>query len=534
MRICWPGACSVQTVPQLPPEAGPGSGGSRRTGGVDGSREPTEGRRFSLPRSVWEQAVLAALVLGAVALRLAWLGVPLEHDEAGYTLIGGQWHPGTSLYGDYWVDRPPLLIAFFALGHALGGSQGVRLLGCVVAALTVLVSYGLGKVLLRGGGSPLWPAAAAAAFISTPMFQVTTVNGELIAVPLVLAGTLSVIRGVSSSQSERTRWWVAAGAFAAAACLVKQSFLDVFVFAGSLVAAGWMSRSGGLARGRPRDLGWLAVGAVGAVAGVLLGSALLGTTPQGLWEAIVVFRVRAAGVLGNGGSATNARTGAYPQTLLAAGALPLVVPFVLRLVGRRPTPLMVAALCTILWEAVAVLLGQQAWSHYLIGLTPGLVLAAALSLDGARWIAAWTRLSVCYAVAAALTVAIATHDAALAPSQNQVVGEWLHASARSGDQAVVLVGQPDILEAAGMGSPYEYMWSLPIAVEDPRLDVLLSTLEGPRAPVWVVQNVSRRKALAKTRTVLEKRYVLQGRLCGYRIYLRAGISRSPPPFPPTC
>ena len=62
-------------------------------------------------------------------------------DEAGFLSVGAQWQPGgTSLYGDYWVDRPPLLITIFRLAAELGGLVPLRLVGCLATLLAVLGS----------------------------------------------------------------------------------------------------------------------------------------------------------------------------------------------------------------------------------------------------------------------------------------------------------------------------------------------------------------------------------------------------------
>jgi hypothetical protein len=51
---------------------------------------------------------LVALVRGTYVLR------PLQRDEGGYLLTARQWHTGGEfLYGDYFVDRPPLLMLIF-------------------------------------------------------------------------------------------------------------------------------------------------------------------------------------------------------------------------------------------------------------------------------------------------------------------------------------------------------------------------------------------------------------------------------------
>ncbi|MCW2785780.1 MAG: hypothetical protein JWP74_2297, partial [Marmoricola sp.] len=78
-----------------------------------------------------------AIALTAFLLRLPYLGAPAGSDEAGYLTIARQWHgAGPSLYGRYWVDRPPLLITLFQLAGA--GLPAVRLLGALAAAIAVL------------------------------------------------------------------------------------------------------------------------------------------------------------------------------------------------------------------------------------------------------------------------------------------------------------------------------------------------------------------------------------------------------------
>ena len=72
----------------------------------------------------------------AVGVCLGWLpfvGRSLSPDEAGYLIVGGQWTDGSSLYGDYWVDRPPALIAIFEAADALGGAVPLRLIGALAA-----------------------------------------------------------------------------------------------------------------------------------------------------------------------------------------------------------------------------------------------------------------------------------------------------------------------------------------------------------------------------------------------------------------
>src|SRR6476620_8241794 len=65
---------------------------------------------------------LGGCLLIAVLLRVPWLSVPLGRDEGGIALLAQHWHGG-SLYGEYWLARPPLLILLFKLA-VLGGAGG--------------------------------------------------------------------------------------------------------------------------------------------------------------------------------------------------------------------------------------------------------------------------------------------------------------------------------------------------------------------------------------------------------------------------
>src|SRR5690349_19913964 len=81
--------------------------------------------------SPWDRRSGLLLALTIALTVLAWLPFlhhPLEQDEGGFLLLGRQWTHGTSLYGDYWVDRPPLLLWLFSavgsVGHVSHGMAG--------------------------------------------------------------------------------------------------------------------------------------------------------------------------------------------------------------------------------------------------------------------------------------------------------------------------------------------------------------------------------------------------------------------------
>jgi hypothetical protein len=191
-------------------------------------------------------AAVFVLAVAAFAARLPLLTRPLSPDEGGFLMVAGQWAPGTSLYGDYWVDRPPLLVGLFQLAGLLGGSAAIlRLLGAVFVASSVLLAAALARVAVRLGDRPperpavvpIFAAATSAAFLVSPLFGASEVDGELLAVPFVLAGLTAAFTAYAARARQSFLWWTAAGVLGVAAASVKQNMLEVFVAATVLLVA---------------------------------------------------------------------------------------------------------------------------------------------------------------------------------------------------------------------------------------------------------------------------------------------------------
>lgn len=444
---------------------------------------------------------MGAAVLGVALARLPFIRSPLSPDEGGFLLVASQWSPGTSLYGNYWVDRPPLLVAFFAVADqwgrlGIGPAVALRALGIGLAMASVALAARLGTLVATrvDASAPVarraraLPAMAAAVFLATPLFNAREVNGELVAVPLVLLGLAAVLEA-DRALTDRSRhsWLFAAGLAGAAAVLVKQNEIDVLVMAA--VAAVTMlphARAATVAR----NLGALGAGALGLTSVVLACAAARGTSPTGLWEAVVTFRFDASAVITS--SATSATTGRLHGVLVAllvsgVALVPLELLANLRGLGRGPlAALRWPALAVLAWELFSVLAGGSYWLHYLVCLVPGVVLAVAVLAHGASRPLAWLRVVLAYAGVAAV-VALSSqvlHPARVAGEQPLV--DWFAAHARPGDTAVVAFGNPEILRATGLSSPYPEIWSLPVRVRDPHLTALARVLDGAGRPTWVV------------------------------------------------
>jgi hypothetical protein len=457
-------------------------------------------------------ALLLVVVAVGVLARLPRLGKPLTPDEAGYAMVAAQWSPGTSLYGDYWVDRPPLLITLFRLAEGVGdGTEAVRLLGLVSVAVSITLAAALARGLGRLDGVPagwarrvpLLAATTAAVFLASPVAGAAEVDGELLAVPFVLGGLTAVVRARTVPTPGSTWWWAVAGVLAVAAVAVKQNTIEVFLAAAVALAVAVRRRalpvSGALV-----PVAAFAAGAVASGAALLGWAALHGTGPAGLWDAVVTFRVDAAPVIARSAPRlTSVRAADVAAAFLGSGALALVAAGLApggpqrRPAGPPGAPARAPSATTggwlavvvLAWEAFGVAAGGTYSSHYLVGLVPGLVLATVVAASGTRL----RRV----ALAGGLAWAAAVAAVGLAVGVVPVTGEGLDADdlgacsylvrhARPGDTGVVAFGHPELLRAAHLSSPYAELWSLPVRVRDPHLDRLTAILRGPDRPTWIV------------------------------------------------
>jgi hypothetical protein len=429
---------------------------------------------------------VAALAVGAGLCWLPYAGRRLSPDEGGLLLLAAQWSPGSSLYGDYFVDRPPGLIALAAVADAAGGGWALRALGILAVVVSVLLSGVLGRLAApERTAAPVLTAATAAVLTATPLFGGTVVNGEVLGLPFLLGGIVAAICAVRSESGRAALWWgVLAGVSGAGGALVKQSLVDVFVFVAVLC----------LVSRRVRPVLGVAVGATATVGIAVWASAARGTDPGELWDAVVVFRQQAAAVIASSATgSTPRRLGAMLLALVATGAPVLAVVLARRLpkraapatTGRQSVDLRWPALAILAWELFVVLGGGSYWLHYLMGLVPGLVLLTAAACQ--RQLPGRRVLVTTYALMAASTVG-ALAFVAVQPIQRpeHPVIAWLDEHARPGETAVVAFGAPNILQATGLRSPYPDLWSLPVRVHDPELRDLSALLEGEDRPTWVV------------------------------------------------
>ncbi|MBO9524499.1 MAG: hypothetical protein J7518_23410 [Nocardioidaceae bacterium] len=477
-------------------------------------------RRTRLPLAV--PVSIAVLVL----VRALEVRAGASPDEGGFLVVAGQWHAGgSSLYGDYWVDRPPLLLAFYRLADLTGGLTSLRVIGAIAAAITVLL---LASAALRvfGRRAATWTAVVAAALLVSPLFGSVDVNGELLAVPLVALGIRAAVEAVLSDDRLLARGSaLVAGVAAVAALLVKQNVADVLVFTAVCWLVAWRQQ-----RVSTRDLRDLvalaAFGAVLAYAVVMLSAMAHGTSPLEVYQATYPFRVEAARVLAQSTSnAADVRLHRLGIAFLLSAAPLVLALFAVFGLRRSRAPYVAWALAaTAGWATVSVLAGGSYWFHYLVESIPVVALAAgAVSLAAPRLL----RPVVAAVVVSALVAAgyVFAHPTA---TPGSTVGRAIAGVARPGDTLFSAFGDPDILRSTGMTSPYPYLWSLPARTLDPDETTLHEVLTGPDAPTWIV--VRNRRTAAKlaehgSLRIIENRYREVGGVCGRIVYLRRGVER---------
>ncbi len=501
------------------------------------SSPPGLARRFLVP-----------LCLVVVLVRATYVLRPLRNDEGGYLLVARQWHTGGEfLYGDYFVDRPPLLMLLFRVAALTEWDQAIRVLAIPFVVLFVLAGWRAGT-LLGGPAGGRWAAGVAAAFACSPALAAEQADGELFGAALVMAAlALGLSAWHADSAAHRFGWAVAAGAAAAAAPLVKQSLVEGLLLLAGLVLSGWWGRGADRRRA-------LLVGG-GGLLGALVPCALswlwltaAGIDPADAWHDLVSSRGVAFDVIWSTSPDDSlSRAGLLLVLGSVTGLLPVVVTWCLT-ARRGPGPgsgsgsgsaERVVVTLLLVSGVVGIASGGAYWPPYLLQLAPAAVLAVGALAPSTSRPGAWMRGCCRLAVAAAVVGALVSNVVyATVPSawSTQRAGEWLAGAKAAGDTGFVVYGVPSILETADVPSPYPHVWSAALRTLDPHQDRLRATLAGSDAPSWVVQvnglNAWGIDEGSRLRDLLHQRYRVVAEVCGYQVWLREDLTRELAPVPP--
>lgn len=480
--------------------------------------------------------VLVALV------RLTYVVRPLRNDEGGYLLSAREWHTGGEfMYGDFFVDRPPLLMLLFRIASLTEWDQAVRALVIPFVLAAVVAGWRAG-VLLAGPAGGRWAAVAAAGLLCSPGVGSEQADGELFgAVFVLIAIALALSAWHAATGRSQALWAAAAGVVAACAPLVKQSLAEGLLVLAGLVVLGWWG--GGAARSRARLVA--AAGLLGALvpcAVVVLWLLAAGIAPADAWHDLVGSRGVAFDALWSTGPDDNVhRIGQLLVLGTVTGLLPVVVVwFAGRRSAQRSSPGSALITLLLVFGLVGVASGGAYWPPYLLQLAPAAVLAVGALAPSASVPGAWMRGVGRMVAAVALLGAVGSNVVyAAVPSawSSQRTGEWLAGSKAAGDTGLVVYGLPAILETADMTSPYPHLWSAALRTVDPEQTRLRATLEGRAAPEWIVQ-INGFDAWGiddgnRLRDLVGQRYRVVTEICGYPVWLRKDLSRDLA-APPRC
>jgi 4-amino-4-deoxy-L-arabinose transferase-like glycosyltransferase len=494
-----------------------------------------------ITRAVESRWTIPLAAFAAFVLRLPGLGRPIRPDEAGFTLVARSWAPeADSVYGHYFVDRPPLLISVFKLSDAIGGPAFIRVLGALACAALVLLAARTARVI-AGDTAARWTAICVAAITSSTLINLVAVKGELLGLPFVMAACLLA---VLSLRDRSVPLAVLAGMSATVAVGFKQNLLGGLVFAGTLLLVALITRR---VEGRTflRLAGAGLAGAAVPVAAMLAWAAVAGVRPGTLWYAIYGFRADASAVLASHSSkAADERAVTLVVIALCAGLLLVLGGFVVHLRGelRDDAPLAAATAAMLAYDALGMVLGGSFWPDYLFALVPSAALAAALL---SRHRSGRGRAMRAVIVLAALSCVVslcvwAVYNLTGSQETDEArTGTAIGEVAEPGDTLTVFGGRADLQMSSGLDSPYEQLWSLPMRTLDPDLADLRALVSGPDAPTWLVEwfpfTSWNREAGELLRRDVEERYVPEETRCGdgeATIWRLRDVER--PPARPDC
>ncbi len=465
-----------------------------------------------------------------LSLRLPVLDAALGRDEAGDTMVALAWHhAGPFAYGPYFLDRPPLLMALFRLAAVSGGVTGVRILGAVAACAAVVVVTALAT---RVGGRRSAPFAAIAigVMVSSLATMAVYTPAELIAIVPASASILLLVIGLQRP-GRGGMWLASAGAAAATALLVKQSFADPLV-AGvvGIAAAGWVARPG--ARRLTRDGGAYAAGFGAVVLALVVWAVVAHESAHSVWYAMFGFRIDSAQALATGnaqGHLTRLGDPALRSGLVFAVAAAVAGVATLRsAAGIRP------ALATwLVAGAAGILLSGSFWPHYVIQLMPSAAVGSALLLSRRP---ALGGVALCLI---AIPAAIATAQPGIRDSgdhyesQAVTLGRYVGLRAEPGQTAYVMYARVNSLFYTGLHSPFPYHWSLMMRAAPGAVHRLRTLLASPRRPVWIIDQdgpkgygLDRSGATAR---LVHDHYHVVAHVCRKPILLERGKAARPAP-----
>lgn len=463
---------------------------------------------------------------------------PLNPDEAGYTLVARAWTPEPdSLYGLYWVDRPPLLIFVFKAADAIGGPYFLRLVAAFGCAALVLISARCAQIL-SGDRGARWVAIVATVLTTNAMIDPVAAKGEILGIPVVVTSiwlALEALRVLERSRPRALLLAFGAGLAGATTLGLKQNMVTGLVFGGVVLIVSVLRRD--ITRSDFARLSASALlGAAVPIAATVGWCLAVGTVLHVLWYTVYGFRSDALAVISSQALGNSKGRAAILTLYFVLTGMAFFLGWLLlrvKSVWQRHPAVTAATVAIIVVDGTSLGLSGSFWRPYLHLLTPGVLLAVALLAGTSGVTLVWTRRFTGVAVLAACIAlpawTIQNLFAVTSPTAVET-GEAIGAASLPGDSIVVHGGRADIVMASGLDTPYPYMWSLPMRTLDPDRAQMVELLRGDHRPTWFVEWVPldawSTDGLQDFDAALELFYEPHGVGCrDVPVYLRRGVER---------
>jgi 4-amino-4-deoxy-L-arabinose transferase-like glycosyltransferase len=484
--------------------------------------------------------VIALAVLCFGLLRAPYLSVPLERDEGEYAYIAQRMLAGDMPYRDAFDQKPPAIFFVYLGTLALLGEsvEAIRVAMHLWTAATGLLLFALVHSL-AGGLAAGFALLVFAISTTDPALHSTAANTEIFMLLPMVASVGCLLRGLATGG---TRWWLACGFLAAAACWFKQVGVTNALFVVAFAVVELARRSEASAKRIARDLGFLALGGIAASAPIVLYF-----VARGAWQPFLdsVFlhnlAYSRALPLDVGISTLLYALGQQLPGFAAVWLLTLVALLRPGLAGWRSWALLAGWLVACL---AGVSFGLRFRSHYFVQGLPPLAALAGIALgSAAAWVlarpraaAAWGGLAALLLVAAAPPVAaawstlragspeaIARKIYGFNPFPEAVeIAKYIRHTSTPEDTVYIVGSEPEILFYAGRRSATRYIFFYPLteSYEDvlERQQGVVDEVRASR-PLYVVwaeipdslpmHAGTRRLVFDATAAMLERDYLLE-------------------------
>lgn len=220
--------------------------------------KPAPTVRSILDHPYFDYFAVAVILLLILILRIPYLEIALERDEASYAYIGKRALEGLTPYRDFYEMKPPLLFYIYAVIDGVFGysSQGLHLALMVINMLNTMLVYGISRQMFNKSAGVV-AAVAYVLLAFNPMVSGLWMVSEHALMTFALAGIFVFLKGL-----QQPKWLFTAGILFACSILIKQVAGVFGLWAGIVLLIRHFEEKGSTWKNLFRQWGLLAAGAI--------------------------------------------------------------------------------------------------------------------------------------------------------------------------------------------------------------------------------------------------------------------------------